>query len=167
MNENTVHNIKVFKVGLNGYAERVIKARLVAMLKSVAQELVAMIDRGFVMPTGTVQFPVYTANLHDATGVGVYVDGAIMHFVPTKRATKPQSMGRKTNIIGSELLKAAITDYSSRFAKGIWIVLFSTVPYAYMINEEGSKFRRGIAFFEVFKESLLKNVITGLKPIAV
>ena len=71
MSDYTAHNSKVFKVGLNDYAERVIKAKLVAMLKSVAQTLVGVIDGNFVMPDGTTQFPVDTANLHDATGVGV------------------------------------------------------------------------------------------------
>ena len=53
MSDYTAHNSKVFKVGLNDYAERVIKAKLVAMLKSVAQTLVGVIDGNFVMPDGT------------------------------------------------------------------------------------------------------------------
>ena len=61
MSDYTAHNSKVFKVGVEQYAERVIKAKLVAMLKSVAQTLVGVIDGSFVMPDGTTQFPV---NIH-------------------------------------------------------------------------------------------------------
>lgn len=165
MSGYTAHNSKVFKVGLNDYAEHVIKAELVAMLKSVAQTLVGVIDGSFVMPKGTTQFPVDTANLHDATGVGVYADGAIQHFIPTAMATKAQSDGGVKGIFGSPLLQAAISNGATQFSKGIWIVLFSTVPYAYKINTQGSKIGRGVGFFEALKQTLLNDVISGLQPI--
>ena len=165
MSDYTAHNSKVFKVGLSDYAERVIKAKLVAMLKSVAQTLVGVIDGSFVMPDGTTQFPVDTANLHDATGVGVYADGTIQHFIPTSRATKAQSDGGVKGIFGSPLLQAAISNGATQFSKGIWIVLFSTVPYAYKINTQGSKIGRGAGFFEALKQTLLDDVISGLQPI--
>ena len=167
MSDYTAHNSKVFKVGLNDYAERVIKAKLVAMLKSVAQTLVGVIDGNFVMPDGTTQFPVDTANLHDATGVGVYADGAIQHFIPTARATKAQSDGGVKGIFGSPLLQAAISNGATQFSKGIWIVLFSTVPYAYKINKKKKKIGRGAGFFEALKQTLLNDVISGLQPITV
>lgn len=165
MSGYTAHNSKVFKVGLNDYAERVVKAKLVAMLNGVAQTLVGMIDGSFVMPDGTTQFPVDTANLHDATGVGVYADGAIQHFIPTAMATKAQSDGGVRGILGSPLLQAAISNGATQFSKGIWIVLFSTVPYAYKINTQGSKIGRGAGFFEALKQTLLNDVISGLQPI--
>lgn len=165
MSDYTAHNSKVFKVGINDYAERVIKAKLVAMLKSVAQTLVGVIDGSFVMPDGTTQFPVDTANLHDATGVGVYADGVIQHFIPTAMATKAQSNGGVKGILGSPLLQAAISNGATQFSKGIWIVLFSTVPYAYKINTQGSKIGRGAGFFEALKQTLLNDVISGLQPI--
>lgn len=164
MSNYTAHNSKVFKDGLNGYAERKIKAKLVAMLKSVAQTLVNIIDGNFTMPSGSEQFPVYTANLHDATGVGVYADGAIQHFIPTARATKAQSEGVVNDIFGTSLLQAAISNGATQFSKGIWIVLFSTVPYAYNVNEYGSPWGRGVGFFENLKQSLLNDVLSNLKP---
>lgn len=166
MSDHTAHNSKVFKVGINDYAERVIKSKLVAMLKSVAQTLVGVIDGSFVMPDGTTQFPVDTANLHDATGVGVYADGVIQHFIPTARATKAQSDGGVKGIFGSPLLQEAITNGATQFSKGIWIVLFSTVSYAYKINTQGSKIGRGAGFFEALKQTLLNDVISGLQPIS-
>lgn len=167
MSNYTAHNSKVFKDGLNDYAERVIKVKLVAMLKSVAQTLVGIIDGSFVMPTGSEQFPVCTANLHDATGVGVYADGAIQHFIPTARATMSQSYGGVDGIFGSTLLQTAISNGATQFSKGIWIVLFSAVPYAYKINTQGSPWERGVGFFEALKQNLLNDVISGLQPITV
>lgn len=166
MADYTAHNSKVFKVGLKDFAEREIKAKLVAMLRNVAQKLVGIIDGNFVMPDGTTQFPVDTANLHDATGVGVYVDGRLDAFVPTQRATKAQSDGGTKGIFGSEWLQTALTSASSEFASGIWIVLFSTVPYAAKINTSGSKIGRGVGFFETLGNNLLTEVVTNLKPIA-
>lgn len=165
MRDHTSHNKSVFTNGLRNYADNVIKVKIVATLKSVAQQLVAIIDGNFVMPDGSIQFPVDTANLHDATGVGVYSDGSIQHFIPTKRATKTQSDGGVKGIDGSALLQSAISNASSKFGTGIWIVLFSTVPYAYKINTNGSKRGRGVGFFEALGQNLLNDVIANLRPI--
>lgn len=165
MSNYTAHNSKAFKDGLNDYAERVIKVKLVAMLKSVAQTLVDIIDGSFVMPDGNEQFPVYSANLRDATGVGVYSDGAVQYFVPTAQAVIAQSDKGVHGIYGSSLLRAAISNGATQFSKGIWIVLFSTVPYAYKVNTQGSPWGRGVGFFEALKQNLLNDVISGLQPI--
>lgn len=158
------NNSKVFKDGLTDFKERVIKVKLVAMLKSVAQTLVGIIDGSFVMPDGNEQFPVFTANLHDATGVGVYSDGKVEYFVPTKRATRNQSNNGGSRFYGSDLLRQAISNGATQFSKGVWIVLFSTVPYAYKINTQGSKLGRGAGFFEALKQNLLNDVLSNLKP---
>lgn len=165
MADYTAHNRMVFKVALRDYSERVIKGRLVAMLRKVAVKLVGIIDGNFVMPTGTTQFPVDTANLHDATGVGVYADGRLEAFVPTQRATEAQSDGGTKGIFGSERLQAALASASGEFAKGIWIVLFSTVPYAAKINVTGSRIGRGVGFFDALGDDLLNEVVTNLRPI--
>lgn len=165
MTSNITHNKAVIKIGIEQYMESVVKAKLAAMLKSVAQTLVGVIDGSFVMPKGTTQFPVDTANLHDATGVGVYVDGAIRHFIPTARATKAQSHDGVKGIFGSPLLQSAISNGATQFSNGVWIVLFSAVPYAYKINTQGSKIGRGANFFEALKQNLLNDIISGLQPI--
>lgn len=155
----------VLKVGIKQYTEHVVKAKLLAMLKSVAQTLVGVIDGNFVMPLGSTQFPIDTDNLHDATGVGVYADGVIQYFMPTARAIVAQSYAGETGIFGSPLLQSAISNGATKFSNGIWIVLFSSVPYAYKINTYGSKIGRGVGFFEELEQHLLNDVISGLKPI--
>ena len=164
MSSYTAHNSKVFGNGVKQYTERVIKAKLVAMLKTVAQAIVGIIDGNFTMPDGSEQFPVYTANLHDATGVGVYSDGAVQYFLPTKRATDAQHDSSYNFFYGSDLLRQAISNGATQFATGTWIVLFSTVPYAYSINAYGSSKGRGVGFFESLKNTLLKDVLSNLKP---
>ena len=165
MSNYTAHNSKVFKVGLKQFTEQQVKPKLLAMCKSVAQTIVGVIDGSFAMPDGTQQFPILSANLHDATGVGVYCDGVLSSFIPTARATAAQTDGGTKGIIGSTLLQSAITNASTQFGKGIWIVLFSSVPYAYKINTQGSKRGRGVGFFEALKQTLLNDVIAGLQPI--
>lgn len=166
MADYTAHNSKVFKVGLKDFAEREIKAKLETMLRSVAERLVAYIDGGFAPPAGTAQFPVYTGNLHDATGVGVYIDGRLNSYIPTAIAVEQQTNRGEIGIDGSINLRNALQAATSQFATGIWIVLFSTVSYAYKINTQGSRWGRGAGFFDALGETLFQNVITGLQPIA-
>lgn len=159
------HNNAVFRKGLTDFTNQVIKVKLVTMLKSVAQTIVDVIDGNFVMPQGTEQFPVFTANLHDATGVGVYSDGKIQYFAPTKRAVDSQEYGTPPQFFyGSDLLRQAIAESVESFSKGIWIVLFSSVPYAYSINEYGSRLNRGNGYFDLLSKTLLQDVLMNLKP---
>lgn len=165
MSNHSSHNNAVFRKGLTDFTNQMIKVKLVTMLKSVAQTIVDVIDGNFVMPQGTEQFPVFTANLHDATGVGVYSDGQIQYFVPTKRAADVQQYGNPPQFFyGSELLQQAISNAATKFSKGVWIVLFSTVPYAWSINEYGSSWERGQGFFDSLKQTLLNDVLANLKP---
>lgn len=161
----TAHNSKVFKVGLKKFVEQQVKPKLLAICKSVAQNIVSVIDGSFAPPEGTQQFPIWSNNLHDATGVGVYCDGALSSFIPTARATKAQSDGETNGIFGSALLQSAIANASTQFHSGIWIVLFSSVSYAYKINTQGSPRGRGAGFFEALKQTLLNDVIAGLQPV--
>lgn len=165
MSNHSAHNSQVFNVGLKYFTEAQAKPRIVAILTQVAQMLVGVIDGSFVMPKGSIQFPVDTANLHDATGIGVYSDGRVQHFIPTKQAVKTQSDGGTKGVDGNALLQSAIAAGATQFAKGIWIVLFSTVPYAYKINTQGSKRGRGVGFFDGLGEVLFQRIVTGLQPI--
>lgn len=160
------HNSKVFNAGLNDYAERVVKAKLEAMLRGVAEKLVAYIDGGFTPPHGNMQFPVDTGNLHDATGVGVYIDDRLSSYLPTAIAVEQQTDKGEIGIDGSIALRNAVQAAATLFAKCVWIVLFSTVPYAYRINTQGSMRGRGVGFFDGLGEVLFQNVITGLQPIS-
>lgn len=166
MSSHSAHNAQVFKVGLKNFTEHDIKPKLEAVLRNVAERLVAYIDGGFTPPYGTMQFPAYTGNLHDATGVGVYVDGRLSSYVPTAIAVEQQANKGEIGIDGAINLRLALQAGTTQFSKGIWIVLFSTVSYAYKINTQGSKRGRGVGFFDGLGEVLFQNVITGLQPIS-
>jgi len=166
MANHAAHNSKVFKVGLRDFAERDIKPNLLAMLKKVAQRLVDYVDGSFVLmppyyPGGNDNFPVWSGTMHDATGVGVYVDGALNSYLPTKKADSDND-----GVNGIEALNNALHVATSQFTKGIWIVLFSAAPHAYKVNTQGSPWGRGIGFFKNFEDYLLNDVIANLKPIA-
>lgn len=149
------HNKAVLEQGMRKHINNVTKPDLVAYLKNVAQQLVAAIDGN------AFAIPIYTGNLKDATGVGVYVDGAMTAFMPTKTAIKKQAMKGRPYIFGSEFLAESLREASTTFATGVWLVIFSAVPYAYKINAEGSPKGRGKGYWD----AIVNDVITNLKPL--
>lgn len=164
----TAHNVKVFKIGIKEHTERVIKPKLETLLRGVAQRMVDLMNGYF--KKGDKDFPIWTGNLRDATGLGVYVDGRLSAYMPMPIATKPQSYGNEKDIIGTERLAQAIKMASTTFGKGIWLVLFSAVPYAYDVNAHGSPKERGFRFFELLThdvDTLVEEILSNLKPIAV
>ena len=165
----TAQNQKLFEAGLKKYAEQTIKPMLEAMLKNVADWMVAHISDQFA-PTdagGNQQFPVDTGNLHDATGVGVYIDGVLSSYTPTPIATQSQYTKGEAGIIGADRLSEALNGATSEFSTGIWIVLFSAVPYAYEVNIAGSPWERGVGYFNELENYLKEDVLLNLKAVKV
>lgn len=152
-----------FIAGIKVFAKGVIQPQLLQVLIQKAQMIVSAIDSGTLIPE-------YTANLHDATGIGIYVDGGIARFLPTKKATKMTKSGfdgvNHYQINGSEFLQQAISEASGRFSKGTWFVIFSAVPYAFHINKSGSPLGRGQGFFKAIADMSLDEILAGLQPIA-
>lgn len=156
-------NLQRLIAGVKAHVKNVIQPQLVQLLVSKAQSIVSAIDNGSLIPE-------YTANLHDATGVAVYVDGRIQSFIPTKKAQKMTKSGfggvNHYNIDGSEFLKRAIAEASIRFSSGIWFVVYSAVPYAYYINNSGSPLGRGQGFFKQLTSTSFNEILAGLRPIS-
>lgn len=154
-------NLNVLKAGMKMFVKNVAQPQLVSILRQKAQEVVQLIDSGLI--------PEYTANLHDATGCAVYADGAISAFVPTKRAHKLGKSGfdgvNHYGIDGSDFLQQAISEASTRFAKGVWFVVFSAVPYAYHIDANGSPLGRGQDFFKTIRGTAVNDILAGLRAI--
>lgn len=155
------HNLNVLKEGMKMFVKNVAQPQLVSILRQKAQEVVQLIDSGLI--------PEYTANLHDATGCAVYADGAISAFIPTKRAQKQGKSGfdgvNHYGIDGSAFLQQAISEASTRFAKGVWFVVFSAVPYAYHIDAHGSPLGRGQDFFKTIRGTAVNDILAGLRAI--
>lgn len=154
-------NLNVLKEGMKMFVKNVAQPQLVAILRQKAQEVVQLIDSGLI--------PEYTANLHDATGCAVYADGAISAFIPTKRAQKQGKSGfdgvNHYGIDGAAFLQQAVSEASTRFASGVWFVIFSAVPYAYHINAKGSPLGRGQDFFKTIRGTAVNDILAGLRAI--
>ena len=160
------HNLEIIKKKSLMYLGGVKKRELVSMLKGVAQNIVSYID-------GQAEIPEYSGNLRDATGVGVYVDGALSAYVPTKSATRLQKSGfhyrNEYRIDGSDYLKQALADAASDFSVGIWIVLFSAVPYAYFLNEpdlvENLRGKVKGNYFGEISDKFINEITLGFKQL--
>lgn len=150
------HNKKVFRTGLRDYVRTGAQPRIMRTLAQAAGIIRDMVDGG------GIRIPVYTGNLHDATGVGVYENGTCRYYVPTKIAKRPQSSGfhyrNVYGIIGAEYLLDAIGEAAKDFSKGIWIVVFSAVPYAFFIDERDG-------FFQMAIRELVSLIVSGLRPL--
>ena len=72
--------------------------------------------------------------------------------------------GLHTKMFGHDALNNAISYGLSMFSRGIWLVLFSAMPYATMIDMSGAKIGRGGNFFGALKQSLITDVFNTLKP---
>jgi hypothetical protein len=167
------NNLLIFKVGLNRFVQSQIKPQLTQALCVVADEIIRVIEASFE-PTstppqsgdGNVDFPVYTANLRDATGIGVYCDGVLMAYRPNAIAQKKQN-GK----FGYQFLEEALQKGQHTYNTGVWIVLFSATPYALSINLKGSKWGRGVGFFDSLKDELISQVSaainSGIKVITI
>lgn len=151
---------RVFSEKLEDYANGVVKAKIAEVLNRVADWMVTYIEDAFEEPYGTYQFPVFSANLHDATGIGVYIDGVMTAYKPTQRA-----IVENDGVFGSTELDKALSESTSQFATGIWIVLFSAVPYASHVNIAGSPLYRGEGFFGKMEEWLKTDVFGSLKEV--
>ena len=128
-------------------------AGLLNVLYKVAQDVMEYIDSQKVIP-------IYTGNLKDATGIGVYRNGVRKKYVPARIATVPQSSGfhhrNEYDIWGHQYLSDALEAASKEeYGKGIWIVLFSAVPYAFYIEDRD-------AFFSDIKDVMLNAIISEL-----
>lgn len=124
-------NNKVVGNKINDFFDKATEALLKEIYK-VAEDVMEYIDSQKVIP-------IYTGNLKDATGIGVYNEGELVKYVPSKIATRPQSSGfhhrNVYDIWGHQYLSDALEAASKEdYSKGIWIVLFSAVPYAFFIE---------------------------------
>ena len=149
--------------GLTVHTKGVIQPQLIGVLKGASDALATYIDSGYI--------PEYLSHLHDSTGSAVYADGALVYFRPTtKRASKKGKSGfggvNHYDIDGSEFLQRTVADAASTFAKGVWFVAFSTVPYAYYIDANGSPKGRGQGFFGKTHNEAVREILAGLRPIA-
>lgn len=142
-----------------------VEKEILIALRGVADKMIEYIEG-----EADVSIPIYTGNLHDATGVAVYANGKVEYLrVPNPKATKRQhtgpSMGDRRNISGHFFLMKSISEGTTVFNNGIWIVLFSAVPYAAHIDTLGSLLGRGKEYFWQAREEFTNMVMQSLTPV--
>ena len=156
------HNNKVFQKAIAEH-KAMLEKNLISVFDGLANEIVDYIEAFSEIES----MPYYTANLADSTGVGVYLDGTLAVYMPTQKATEPQEYGGNENIWGTEYLYDALVAGQTNFNKGVWVVLFSSVPYAVQVDTYGTEHRDGSTstpagyFSEKLTSEMLKNFKTA------
>lgn len=151
---------------LKAAAEQVEK-NILKLCQAAIAELYKVHSDGFKGERGTHQFPKWSGALAASTGAAIYCNGVFDSFVPNVAANIEVQYDEYGNEIdGRALLESAIAAGATQYTKGIWIVLYSTVPYAAKINLEGSAIiHRGIAFFDRLKHVIIDAIMNGIEPI--
>lgn len=145
-------NVALMTLKLKEFAEREAKREVLKRMRRIAQKMVDFIDGNF--SKNSQQFPQFTANLHDATGIAIYDDGGLDRYLPTQRATAAQMSPIGEDEWGREELENAIKQGLTKYSKGLWLVMFSASSYAEDIEDMGSPKGRGKGFFTWFWESM-------------
>lgn len=144
MGKFTSHNLSVIQ-------KRVGKAKTSnAFTSQIGQVLAGVAD--WVLGKAYNEIPVDTWNLMEGTGIGVYVNGILTSFRYDELATQPRD-----GHWGRDTLTKALSAGASRFASGVWIVAFSTMPYAAEVDEWSG------FFSEVIVEELEDLVLSEFK----
>lgn len=146
----TEHNISVVTLRLKEFAAKEAKKEVLRRMRLIARKLLDEITSGF--DQNDDQYPVDTGNLADATGIGIYADGVLESYIPIQRADKPQENEIGEEVWGTEELTDALNRASTKFAKGLWLVVFSVMDYSRRIETKGSPKDRGMGFFTKFIE---------------
>lgn len=120
-------NLSIFNKGVREYA-KTIELKIESVLARVAEDVVIYIE-------GAAAIPVQTGNLQDSTGIGIYRNGSLRKYVPVKIAQE-----QRDGKWGSDELLKALSMASTDFTTGVWICLFSTMPYAIKIDEKYNYF---------------------------
>lgn len=135
MTDWTAHNKRVFFNGVTDY-KNAIETRINKVFAAVAESVIVYIE-------GAGTIPVCTGNLSDSTGVGIYRNGQLTSYAPAQKAIVPQSYKGQA-VWGYQELVKALGLAATEFSRGIWIVVFSSVPYAVKVEERRDYFEYGV-----------------------
>lgn len=132
-------NDKVFAKGVKEYSEKLQK-RIHEVCREFAFQVFRYVSDTFYN-RGYGNMPYYTGNMRDSTALGVYFNGSLTAYIPPNEAEDPQNYAEEglTDIWGKVWISDVLAT-TQDYQKGLWVVLYSAVPYAMKIEKEGSKY---------------------------
>ena len=122
------HNNKVFQKAISEH-KALLEQKLNGVMREVATKMRDWLVSG--------QTPYYTGNMQDATGLGVYINGTLSAYAPMQTAWEAQTY-KGQDVWGYAELQDALQEGYTNFSKGIWLVVFSAVPYAFEVDAYGT-----------------------------
>lgn len=122
------HNNKVFQKAIAEH-KAILEKELNEIMREVASKMADWLVNG--------QTPYYTGNMQDATGLGVYINGTLSAYAPMQTAFESQEY-KGQEVWGYAGLQDALQEGYRNFSKGIWLVVFSAVPYAFEVDAYGT-----------------------------
>lgn len=138
-------NIGLVTVAMKEFTATEAKREVLIRMRRIAARILDYIESNF--DDTSSQFPQYTANLHDATGIAIYDDGRVEQYLPIARADNPQKSPIGEEEWGFEELSHVVRQGSAKYNNGLWLVLFSASSYSEEIEDIGSPIGRGKGFF--------------------
>ena len=131
------HNVKVFNSAIQEYNSK-LEARINKVCYEFAFEVYQFIsDTTFNQGDGNM--PCYTGNMRDSTALAVYYNGSLTAYIPPSMARRSQYYQDITGIWGKVWIRDILAN-TNDYQTGIWVVLYSAVPYAIKVETFGSKY---------------------------
>lgn len=117
-------------------------------VRNLSDEIMDYVARsGATSFLGANGIPIWTGNLMDSIGIGIYRNGALIYMgTNPEQADQPQTHKGET-YYGRNKLQDAF-NMSSDIGSGLVLRIFSASPISELINTEGSPRDRGIGFFD-------------------
>jgi len=120
------------------------------VVKDVFQIMEGIANDIFMQINSSNVIPVDTGNLKDSTGIAIYNGSRLVRLLPNPIATRPRvNIGlkgyEKGAFWGKDLLKQAIEHAQGKFKDGgYYLVIFSAMPYAGIVNSKQNYFSNEI-----------------------
>ncbi len=140
-------NYDVIKEGVRRFggatSSTVVVKDVIAIIEGIARDLFEQINSSNIIP-------VDTGNLKDSTGIAVYSGDRLIRLIPNPIATEPRvNIGlrgfERGDYWGKDLLPKAIEHAAGKFKDGgYYLVLFSAMPYAGIVDKHQSYFSNSI-----------------------
>lgn len=108
--------------------------------KKVERDIIRILERVAEQIYESCSVPYDTGNLQDSTGIGIYHGDVLRRFVPNQSAEVsrsniyPAGLTTRDNIWGHNMLQEAINKGAMRYSNDYYLVIFSAMPYASLVN---------------------------------